>query len=79
MLSVREVSQRLNTPISTVRLWAMQGRFSGAKLMESPAGSYWAIPKTALDGFEIPKRGRPAKPKATDSKGGSKVKTAKKR
>jgi hypothetical protein len=77
LLSVREVAQRLNTPISTVRLWAMQGRFRGAELKQSPAGSYWTIPETALDGFEMPKRGRPAKSKATGSKGSSKVKTTK--
>ncbi len=61
VLSVREVSQRLETPISTVRLWATQGRFNGAELRESPAGSYWVIPETALDSFEVPKRGRPVK------------------
>jgi hypothetical protein len=65
MLSIRQVSERLGTPISTVRLWANQGRFSGAELKESPAGQYWAIPETALQGFEKPERGRPAKTKAT--------------
>ena len=63
MLSVREVSNQIGAPISTVRLWAMQGRFRGAELRESPAGSYWVIPENALHEFSKPERGRPPKPK----------------
>lgn len=68
MLTIRDVSSRLDTPISTVRLWANQGRFPGAELMESPAGPYWVIPETALHGFVKPGRGRPATKKAKRSK-----------
>lgn len=67
-LSVREVSHRLSAPLSTVRLWAQQGRFAGAELKETPAGSYWSIPESSLDQFERPERGRPAKAKDVGSK-----------
>ena len=42
---------------STVKLWVTQGRFPGAFLH----ANVWAIPRTALDGFERPKLGRPRK------------------
>jgi hypothetical protein len=67
-LSVREVSHRLSAPLSTVRLWAQQGRFAGAELKETPAGSYWSIPESSLDQFERPERGRPAKARNSGSK-----------
>ena len=70
MLSVREVSQRIGAPISTVRLWVQQGRFKDAELRESIAGPYWVIPETALEHFERPERGRPPKPKAESAKKG---------
>jgi hypothetical protein len=70
MLSVREVSERLSAPLSTVRLWAQQGRFVGAELKESPAGSYWSIPERSLNLFERPERGRPAKSRDGGSKKG---------
>jgi len=63
MLTVKEVSNRIGSPLSTVRLWAQQGRFSGAELVESPVGSYWLIPDTALADFKKPERGRPPKTK----------------
>jgi excisionase family DNA binding protein len=57
MLTVREVAERLEVGQSSVRLWAKDGRFPGAQLEESPAGSYWLIPDTALDGFSKQKPG----------------------
>ena len=61
MLTVKEVSNQIGTPLSTVRLWVQQGRFPGAELTESPVGSYWLIPDTALVNFTKPERGRPRK------------------
>jgi len=62
MLSVKQVSQRISAGESSVRLWANQGKFPGAHLKETPMGSYWEIPESALEGFENPGRGRPQKP-----------------
>lgn len=62
MLSVKEVADRLNRPAPTIRLWVRQGKFKNAKLEETPAGSYWAIPESDLRGFSEPERGRPQKP-----------------
>ena len=62
MLSVREVADRLGAGASSVRLWVKDGKFKDAEMVTSPLGSYWLIPETALEGFEIKGRGRPAKP-----------------
>jgi excisionase family DNA binding protein len=70
MLTVREVAERTGASQRSVRLWAQQGKFPGARLEDSPAGSYWVIPATALDGFELRGRGRPPKPKAENGKEG---------
>lgn len=64
MLTVREVANMIGAGLSSVRKWAIAGRFPGAKLEESPAGSYWLIPESALVGFEKREVGRPPKPKA---------------
>lgn len=66
MLTVKEVSNQIGAPLSTVRLWVQQGRFPGAELTESPVGTYWLIPDTALADFKKPERGRP--PKAKEEK-----------
>lgn len=71
MLTVREVAERLEVGPSSVRLWAKDGRFPGAELQESPAGSYWLIPDTALAGFSKQKPGpKPGAKKKTESKKG---------
>jgi hypothetical protein len=62
MLSVKQVAEQIGAGVSSVRLWAQQGRFPGAELKTSPAGDYWLIPETALGGFEKRGRGRPQKP-----------------
>lgn len=67
MLSVREVAELLGAGQSSVRLWAKEGKFPGAKLEESPAGSYWLIPETALEGFSKQKPG--PKPGSKKKKG----------
>jgi len=43
--------------LSTIQLWASRGLFPGA----FRHANAWAIPHTALDGFERPKLGRPRK------------------
>ena len=68
MLTTREVANRLGAAESSVRMWARMGRFPGAEEKDSPRGSYWLIPDTALAGFSMGKAGRPPKPKAEKSK-----------
>lgn len=75
MLTVREVASRLGAGESSIRIWAAEGRFPGAKREEPPAGSpYWLIPEAALDGFIKRDAGRPPKPKK-DKKPGEKKET----
>jgi hypothetical protein len=61
MLTAKETAARIGAGESSVRLWASQGRFPGARQEETPFGSYWLIPETALEGFTNPGRGRPRK------------------
>jgi hypothetical protein len=73
MLTVSEVAQQTGAAERSVRLWAKDGKFPGATLVEPPAGvSYWLIPETALEGFALRGRGRPPKPKAEANKSKSK-------
>ena len=73
MLTVKQVAELIGAGASSVRLWAKEGKFAGAQLIEPPAGlPYWMIPDTALDGFTLRGRGRPPKPKAESKKGGAK-------
>jgi excisionase family DNA binding protein len=62
-LTTTQVAERLNTPERTIRLWCKQGRFTGARSVDTPRGNYWLIPESALKGFEKPLRGRTPKPK----------------
>ena len=64
MLTVRETAGRIGAAESSVRLWVRQGKFAGARLEETPVGSYWMIPETALSSFEMGKAGRPQKPES---------------
>ena len=61
MLTAKETAARIGAGESSVRLWASQGRFAGARQEETPFGSYWLIPETSLEGFANPGRGRPRK------------------
>jgi transposase len=67
MLTAKEAAAMIGAGESSVRLWASQGRFAGARQEETPFGSYWLIPETALEGFVNPGRGRPRK-KASEKK-----------
>lgn len=78
MLTVKEVAEKLGAGVSSVRLWAKQKKFPGAKKMESALGSYYVIPETDLENFTVRKRGRPgdkpepsANSKSTKNKGGA--------
>jgi excisionase family DNA binding protein len=66
-LTTAQVSERLGTPERTVRLWCKQGRFDGARPVDTPRGSYWLIPESALKNFEKPELGRPPKAQATNA------------
>ncbi len=63
-LTTKQVAERLGVAAVTVRQWCSEGRFKGARLADSPRGSYWAVPESALVNFQKPTIGRPAKPKA---------------
>jgi len=65
MLTVSDVAAQLGAAERSVRLWAKQGKFDGAVLIDPPAGvQYWLIPEAALKGFEKRGRGRPARTSA---------------
>jgi excisionase family DNA binding protein len=63
MLTVREVASEMGRTEQTIRTWLKKGRFPGAHLEETPLGSYWLIPDTAVKEFELKKAGRPPKKK----------------
>ncbi len=67
-MTTADVATRLDTAERTVRLWCKQGKFSGARVVETPRGDYWLIPASALNGFEKPKRGRIPQPKPSSTK-----------
>lgn len=62
MLSVREVAERIGVSVPTVRVWAWRERFPGAVKIEDDRGSYWQIPESAIEDFELGQAGRPLKP-----------------
>jgi excisionase family DNA binding protein len=64
MLTVKEAAERVGASAISVRIWASQGRFKGARKEETPVGGYWLIPESALEGFTLRKAGRPFKPEA---------------
>ena len=64
MLGVTEVAKKLGAAKRSVQMWAQKGRFKGAKQVDWPGGSYWLIPESALEGFELRGRGRPPKTKS---------------
>lgn len=68
MLTAKQAAERIGAGESSVRLWASQGKFPGARQEETPFGKYWLIPASDLEGFTNQGRGRPAKPKSGDEK-----------
>ena len=63
-LTIKQAAERLGVAAVTVRQWCSEGRLKGARLVDSPRGSYWVVPESVLDNFQPPKMGRPTKPKA---------------
>jgi hypothetical protein len=61
MLSVKEAAERIGSTPASVRVWAWQGRFPGAKKETTPLGEYWLIPESDVAGFQKGKAGRPLK------------------
>lgn len=61
MMTVKEAASQLGSSEQTIRTWLKRGRFPGAKLEETPLGSYWLIPQSAVDNFTPRKAGRPPK------------------
>jgi len=61
MLTVKEVAARIGAQPGNIRKWARAGRFKGARHEETDVGSYWLIPESSLDEFELLPRGRPPK------------------
>ncbi len=72
MLTVREAAEELKAALSSVRLWAKNGKLMGAQLRTSPAGDYWLIPESSLKAFQKGSAGRPPgaknKPKVSKNK-----------
>jgi excisionase family DNA binding protein len=68
-LTVKEVANHLGVTDQTIRTWLKRGRFPGARLEETPLGSYWLIPQAALNGFSRRDAGRPAKASKSGKKG----------
>lgn len=62
MLTTQEAAEHMGVAYQTVMAWVYQGKFPNAEKMETPRGIYYLIPATDINGFERPKRGRPAKP-----------------
>jgi len=53
----------------TIALWVREGRFAGAELEETPRGPVWRIPRTSVERFEPPTRGRPPAQKVAATNG----------
>jgi len=61
MFTAVKFADEMGISYPTMVRWLKRGLVPGATLEETPAGSYWQIPETALT-MERPKAGR--KPKA---------------
>jgi hypothetical protein len=66
MLKISEVAERIGAKASSIRVWLSdpeerEKRFPGARKEETPIGSYWLIPETALENFSMGTPGRPRK------------------
>jgi len=67
-LSTSEAAERLGVAVVTVRLWCKQGRFAGARSVDTPRGPVWLIPENALHGVEPRKPGPVPRPKGNGAK-----------
>lgn len=62
-MTIKEFSEAIGRPCSTISLWLRQGRITGAYLLEVGAVRVWQIPADAVRTFKQPRPGRPAKAK----------------
>lgn len=80
-LTTTEAAQRLKVAPVTVRLWCKQGRFKGARSVDTPRGPVWYIPEASLNGVSPRKPGpkpmvaensgekrKPGRPRKTETK-----------
>jgi hypothetical protein len=65
--TVSELAQKYNVTKRVVLGWCERGKFPNAHKVDSGFGfEVWKIPASDLEGFELPKAGRPPKPKDKD-------------
>ena len=69
MFTAVKFAEDMGISYPTMVRWLKRGLVPGATLEETPGGSYWQIPESALK-MERPKAGR--KPKADAAKSGAK-------
>lgn len=60
-MTAREFAETIQKPYTTVMGWLQNQLVPGARLVESPIGSYYEIPVGTVQSFSPPKRGRPKK------------------
>jgi Helix-turn-helix domain len=65
-LTTTEAATQLGVAVVTVRLWCKQGRFPGARSVETPRGPVWYIPENELRGVEPRKPGPKPPAETTD-------------
>lgn len=53
----------------TFAKWVESGQFRTAKKQPSALGDYWIVKQSEVDSFELPKQGRPPKPKGEKASG----------
>lgn len=62
-MTIKEFSEAIKRPCSTIALWLRQNRIPGAYVLEVGDVRIWQIPATAVKTFTPPKPGRPSKKK----------------
>ncbi len=62
-LTTKQLAERFDVHITTVRLWLRNGLFPTAREQETPRGPVWLISEEDLLNFTTPPMGRPKKEK----------------
>ena len=57
ILTTAEVAEMLDRSPAAVTRWCRLGMLLGAFQMGTGRGAQWAIPRTALEGFTLPRSG----------------------
>ena len=63
MLSIRDVMRILDLSRTRITVLLQQGRFPGSVKKETKIGSYWAVPREAVENFQRLPAGRKSKTK----------------